>query len=203
MRAAPTVPARSPFLRPDGVAGVVRALGGAGAQAADPVLCDFEARVATAPEQVVRYSTTWPRPAANGASVKEAVAAKGGGDGGGGGGGGGGGDGDGDGDGDGEGDDGDANEPEEDGISPGVPLWWSSSHRPLATDIPPCARCGAARVFELQVMPQTLHYVLPEGGAGAAAGMDFGTLCVYTCPKSCALDEGARCVEEVVWVQPP
>jgi hypothetical protein len=159
--------------------------GAGAAAAADPVLCDFEARVAAAPAQVVRYSTTWPHVDANGVPPRAP-------------GGGGGGDGGGD---DGEGDEDGADDAS--GAAPGAPLWFSSEHRPAPHDIPPCAWCGAARVFELQVMPQTLHFALPEGGDTLAGGMDFGTLCVYTCPKSCALEDGARCVEECVWVQPP
>jgi hypothetical protein len=78
-------------------------------------------------------------------------------------------------------------------------------------------------VFELQIMPQALHYVLsaPGGGGGgggsasasaqpqeaagsAGWGGDFGTIAVYTCPRSCPLAdvEGGPYAEEVAWVQP-
>ncbi len=122
----------------------------------------------------------------------------------------------------------------------GAPLWFSRANQPppaaapgggedghgAATPSPsfppPCERCGAPRAFEFQVMPQLLNYVLDtDGSAGTtqAADLDFGTIAVYTCTRSCELagTSGGRrgaaggegevpqpClyVPEVAWVQP-
>lgn len=40
------------------------------------------------------------------------------------------------------------------------PLWIRSDCKPDDESIPPCERCGAARRFEFQLMPQMLHYLL-------------------------------------------
>ena len=40
------------------------------------------------------------------------------------------------------------------------PLWIRSDYKPDEENIPPCERCGAARRFEFQLMPQMLHYLL-------------------------------------------
>ncbi|KAJ3371174.1 hypothetical protein GGF31_003597 [Allomyces arbusculus] len=71
--------------------------------------------------------------------------------------------------------------------------------------VPKCDRCGAARVFECQLM-STLLSVLPveqyaakAAGSGPVdekahpstwySGMEFGTVLVYTCGKNCAASE--------------
>lgn len=94
-----------------------------------------------------------------------------------------------------------------------TPLWVSASHQPTDTDVPACESCGAPRTFEFQIMPQAISFLLgyedgkhddvEEGnGAGgdggergegvkrsvkqaALEGLDFGTIAVYTCSKSC------------------
>ncbi len=180
------------------------AVGKAG-PAADATLVEFEVRSACAQSQVMRYSGWWPNPpptstASAAATAPAAVAAASGGGGGGGGGG------------EvekklkGEGEEDEEEEVEEDGEDLGegcgVPLWFSTAHQPTPSDIPPCSRCGAPRVFELQLMPQALHYLLPPSGAEeVGVSIDFGTLAVYTCSKSCPL--GAEpFAKEVAWVQP-
>lgn len=55
-------------------------------------------------------------------------------------------------------------------------LWVSSRALPGVNGIPYCPRCGAARKFEFQVLPQLLGNVLDI----------WGTLVVYTCSKSCS-----------------
>ena len=93
------------------------------------------------------------------------------------------------------------------------------STRPFgAPPAPPCARCGAPRWFEFQILPQLLGAIEPEadgggggggGGDGAAAAnplapsagsLDWGTACVYTCSASCAAADGEY-AEEFVWHQ--
>jgi hypothetical protein len=39
------------------------------------------------------------------------------------------------------------------------PLWPQATRLPGPNDIPPCARCGAPRQFEFQVLPQLLHFL--------------------------------------------
>jgi hypothetical protein len=53
-------------------------------------------------------------------------------------------------------------------------------------------------------MPQILNFLGID--ASDAAGLDFGTVAVYSCSNSCALlPDGERCAyaEEFVFVQPP
>ena len=80
-------------------------------------------------------------------------------------------------------------------------------------------RTAAARAFEFQIMPQLLSALRPHeiGGVGE---IDWGTLAVYTCTKSCegaaaaaaaaaaAVDgcedgdgKESRYIKEVVWRQ--
>lgn len=94
---------------------------------------------------------------------------------------------------------------DDDGDALGAPLWFSDAHQPLASDVPPCEHCGAARSFELQVMPQALNYVLPPPLSDAPPAalpveLDFGTLAVYTCTGSCNAGAG-QYVREWVWAQ--
>ncbi len=95
----------------------------------------------------------------------------------------------------------------------GAPLWATGKHRMQDHSIspPPCERCGAARQFEFQVMPQALQYVLHDGVAKVTAAADlvdlqFGTIAIYTCTKSCPIDASATSgrfyVKEWAWVQP-
>jgi len=101
-----------------------------------------------------------------------------------------------------------------------APLWVSVEDQPsIDKDVPACERCGGRRAFEFQVMPQLLHYlgvdsqaVFPsKPGEGFRLGaMDWGTLAVYTCVRSCGGGgegggEGGegRYVEDFVWRQKP
>ncbi len=78
---------------------------------------------------------------------------------------------------------------------------------------PVCEWCGSARAFEMQLMPQLLHFCslgLDDGSA------DWDTLMVYTCAESCSSsshrirstseatggeDSGRSYTEEYAWVQ--
>jgi len=144
----------------------------------DTSLIEFEVRISCAAEQVLRYSKWWPSPPPEMEADSEIPGAAGG-----------------------AGDEVVTMEREGVGEGPGVPLWFSTTHQPAPNDIPPCSRCGTPRVFEFQVMPQSLHYLLQENGAQNAISLDFGTLAVYTCPLSCPLAPGQRFSREVVWVQ--
>lgn len=91
--------------------------------------------------------------------------------------------------------------------------------------VPPCESCGAARVFECQLMPNLINILRPsweeqdEGkrmkitdeqrrklvekafrkgavGKDEKRGMEWGTCMVFSCSKDCCVEEG-RNVEEV------
>jgi pre-rRNA-processing protein TSR4 len=59
----------------------------------------------------------------------------------------------------------------------GQPRW------PLSTAVPspPRCSCGAARAFELQLMPPMLYLM----GLKGADDLDFGTVAVFVCSRSC------------------
>ncbi|KAJ2411762.1 hypothetical protein GGI10_004083 [Coemansia sp. RSA 2530] len=70
------------------------------------------------------------------------------------------------------------------------PLLVSDLGRPEAqADVPDCELCGAAREFEFQIMPQMLNYLSID--SADSTSVDWGTLLVYTCPKSCNGASGA------------
>ncbi|GAQ82545.1 putative programmed cell death protein [Klebsormidium nitens] len=79
------------------------------------------------------------------------------------------------------------------------PLWPSSDHRPSEKGIPPCPECGSERIFEFQVLPQLLYYMHVDSSDPET--LDWGTIAVYTCGKSCKGKEAYQ--EEVVWLQVP
>jgi hypothetical protein len=72
----------------------------------------------------------------------------------------------------------------------GKPLW-PSSERPAA--IPPCSVCGAAREFELQILPTLLTFLMPR----EARVPDFGSVFVFTCHCTGAPD---RSIDEFAFV---
>lgn len=113
----------------------------------------------------------------------------------------------------------------------GAPLWAGPQGQPPPGAPPPCERCGAARTFEFQLMPQLLCAIesampestaavpaVPPGGAmggsnpaGAAAvlgdenDIDFGVVAVYTCSASCAATDDpalSAYANEWCWHQP-
>jgi len=54
--------------------------------------------------------------------------------------------------------------------------------------------------LHLQVMPQLLNHLQQDEMDPAA--LDWGTIVVYTCSKSCGPPNTSKYVEEFVWVQP-
>eukprot|EP00871_Galdieria_phlegrea_P005856 jgi/Galph1/758/GphlegSOOS_G5505.1 len=73
------------------------------------------------------------------------------------------------------------------------PLWYRKEKRITnSEDIPPCSVCHGPRVFEFQVMPQLLYYLQASEQSKSQIryqekSIDFGTIVVYTCQKSCSL----------------
>lgn len=76
----------------------------------------------------------------------------------------------------------------------GEPLWVSEEEGSVVdkVNIPPCPHCKGPRVFEFQVMPQLLNYLEIDN-------VDWGTLAIYTCEKSCNL--GPAYKQEFIWKQ--
>jgi Programmed cell death protein 2, C-terminal putative domain len=62
----------------------------------------------------------------------------------------------------------------------GKPLWYSAKRSPAA-----CEYCGAARVFEFQVLPYILKSFGLEDTLSLEDGMDFGTAMVFVCGNDC------------------
>ncbi|KAL1526770.1 hypothetical protein AB1Y20_015466 [Prymnesium parvum] len=82
------------------------------------------------------------------------------------------------------------------------PLWMSSSGR--VKSVPPCARCGAPRWFEFQVLPHLLASLHQNEHAAALEDLDdWGTVAVYSCSASCETPSGSSSAyaEEFVWHQ--
>ena len=79
------------------------------------------------------------------------------------------------------------------------PLWVASETIPV--DVPACEHCGAPRDFEMQVMPQVLHFVGNGHGPDVGStGLDFGTIAIYSCTNSC--QGSSDYAAEYAWVQP-
>jgi hypothetical protein len=100
----------------------------------------------------------------------------------------------------------------------------------MTAGAPPCASCGAPRWFEFQILPHLVTEIerateLEQSGVGSdgshvGAGveeslnvdvlgggpdaLDWGTVAVYTCSRSCAAkveQSGSAYVEEHCWHQ--
>lgn len=87
----------------------------------------------------------------------------------------------------------------------GTPLWAARGGR--CEERGQCERCGAERVFEMQVMAQLAWFVKHEEGdlsiEGVAKrlrdGMEWATVAVFSCRNSCQGEE--EYVRERAWVQ--
>ena len=64
----------------------------------------------------------------------------------------------------------------------GVPLWYSDKARPVLTPSH-CEACGSRRIFEFQVMPQTIDIARLDN-------VEFGSIYVFTCENSCQREDG-------------
>jgi len=69
-----------------------------------------------------------------------------------------------------------------------TPLWAAKAGR-APQPVPPCHLCGGPRRFELQLMPQSLHFLGVDSAQDDAP--DFTTIAIYTCASSCAVWPGA------------
>ncbi|XP_004600770.2 programmed cell death protein 2-like [Sorex araneus] len=52
----------------------------------------------------------------------------------------------------------------------------------VVSDLPACSHCGGQRTFEFQLMPALVSVL---SGAHSGLSVEFGTVLIYTCEKSC------------------
>ena len=80
------------------------------------------------------------------------------------------------------------------------PLWIHSENQFIGKpDL--CKYCGSKRVFEMQILPQLLYYLNVEEREEKA--IDFGTIVVYSCEKSCVAQNTEIYQKEFHFVQKP
>jgi len=80
-------------------------------------------------------------------------------------------------------------------------VWTTSDAPPPEGDaIPPCPLCAGPRVFEFQILPQMLYYVLSPTLEIGDGFVDFANLAIYTCAASCHVDDSSY-VSEFIFRQ--
>ncbi|XP_009069732.1 PREDICTED: programmed cell death protein 2-like, partial [Acanthisitta chloris] len=79
----------------------------------------------------------------------------------------------------------------------GQPLFITCPPANLSQDIPACSSCGSSRVFELQLMPALVSMLQSDSGLS----VEFGTVLIYTCEKSCWPANRHTPLEEFIFVQ--
>lgn len=80
----------------------------------------------------------------------------------------------------------------------GNPLFISKPPANMPQVISTCASCGGPRTFELQLMPALVNLLRAED---SETQLEFGTVLVYTCLKSCWTSVSNKAVEEFCYVQ--
>jgi pre-rRNA-processing protein TSR4 len=83
-----------------------------------------------------------------------------------------------------------------------VPLWLNAQGKTTHSDVPPCSSCGGQRTAEFQVMPQILSLLNLDHAD--ATEIDFGTIVIYSCAKSCDFNQTSSFrgfAEEFAWRQ--
>ncbi|EGG20788.1 hypothetical protein DFA_00653 [Cavenderia fasciculata] len=83
-------------------------------------------------------------------------------------------------------------------------LWVAEENKPkdLTTDIPKCSNCKSERKFEMQILPQLLHFIEVDSDKLASFNdIDFGVLNIYTCSSSCQFSNESGVIEEFLWRQ--
>ncbi|KAM5134366.1 programmed cell death protein 2-like isoform 1-T1 [Callospermophilus lateralis] len=79
----------------------------------------------------------------------------------------------------------------------GEPLFLTSPTSEI-TDIPACSHCGGQRIFEFQLMPALISMLQ---SANLDLSVEFGTILVYTCEKSCWPQNHQTPMEEFCIIQ--
>ncbi|KAK9764666.1 hypothetical protein K7432_007653 [Basidiobolus ranarum] len=77
------------------------------------------------------------------------------------------------------------------------PLYVSDIDKVEDADVPNCAKCGQKKTFEMQVLPQLLHFLKID--YTNSDSIDWGTLIIYSCPDNCDIEESY--VQESIWRQ--
>ncbi|XP_072290653.1 programmed cell death protein 2-like isoform X2 [Eucyclogobius newberryi] len=80
----------------------------------------------------------------------------------------------------------------------GKPLFISEPPANMSQVVLACFSCGGPRTFELQLMPALVSLLK---GEGLEMQLEFGTVLVYTCLKSCWMSDTKEAVEEFCFVQ--
>ncbi|KAL5019242.1 hypothetical protein ScPMuIL_004964 [Solemya velum] len=79
----------------------------------------------------------------------------------------------------------------------GQTLFISTPSKPVTDQISDrCRHCGADKVFELQLMPALIHQLHYAGQEETA--VEFGTVLIFTCRKSCWVDGDSVRAETVI-----
>lgn len=82
-------------------------------------------------------------------------------------------------------------------------MWPSKTKAPNDSVIPDCPKCGAKRKFEFQILPTIVSFIVPREDIELNdTTLDFGSIAIYTCSNSCALDVG-EFAEEYCLVHAP
>ncbi|NXB17938.1 PDD2L protein, partial [Rhagologus leucostigma] len=79
----------------------------------------------------------------------------------------------------------------------GQPLFITCPPANLEQGIPACSNCGSSRVFEFQLMPTLVSMLQSDSDLS----VEFGTVIVYTCERSCWPTNHQTPLEEFVFVQ--
>lgn len=81
----------------------------------------------------------------------------------------------------------------------GTPLFMTPSSSGMSSAIPSCTNCGSSRVFEFQLMPALVSML--KTASSDDISVEFGTVLIYTCEKSCWLPTWQNPQEEFPCVQ--
>ncbi|XP_068267479.1 programmed cell death protein 2-like isoform X1 [Nyctibius grandis] len=79
----------------------------------------------------------------------------------------------------------------------GQPLFITSPPANINKGIPPCSNCGSNRIFEFQLMPALVSMLQSDSDLS----VEFGTVIVYTCERSCWPTNHQTPLEEFIFVQ--
>ncbi|NWS21175.1 PDD2L protein, partial [Pachyramphus minor] len=79
----------------------------------------------------------------------------------------------------------------------GQPLFITCPPASITQGIPACSTCGSSRVFEFQLMPALVSLLQSDSDLS----VEFGTVIVYTCERSCWPTNHQTPLEEFIFVQ--
>ena len=81
---------------------------------------------------------------------------------------------------------------------------WTATDKRLLEAPPKCEHCGALRNFEMQLTPQFLSFFAKDLGVMEThkLDIDFGTIVIYTCTKSCEASKEIGATKEFAYCQP-